>query len=114
MIGTTCLITGAEFLDPVSKRRIHGDLHQLMNILIFNSYGCHWESAEEKPLDANDRAVSCPVFYEAHGQIVFPLEACEFNLAANIYLNKQIEDDKKRGQMRVMIHDLHNPTGKKQ
>ncbi len=114
MIGTTCLITGAEFLDPVSKRRIHGDLHQLLNILIFNSHGCHWESAEANPLTAEDKAVSCPVFYEAHGQIVFPLEASEFNLAANIYLNKQLEDDKKRGQTRVMVHDIYNTPGKKQ
>lgn len=111
MNGAQCLITGCEFLDPVKRMRIHGDLHQLMNVLIFNANGCEWESAEENPLGADEKAVMCPVFYEKNKQIVFPLEMAQFNLAANVYLNDEMDQQKKVAQLRKSIHGGFNGKG---
>lgn len=111
MNGSQCIITGCEFIDPIMKRRIHGDLHQLYNILIFNANGCKWESAEEHSLTAEEKAVLSPVFYEANSQIVFPLASAEFNLAANIYLNNSLDLEKKHSKTMADIRHIH--SGKK-
>lgn len=104
MNSAKCLITGCEFLDPIGKRHIRGDLYQLLNVLIVNASGCEWIDAETTPLPADSRAVMSHDFYEKNGQIVFPLEMAQFNLAANIYLNDQMDAEKaaKKAQRAVM------------
>lgn len=81
-----CLITGADFLDVEGKRWIHGDLHQLLEIMIFNAHGCAWVAADESPLPDDSLAVRCDIFHEVHNIITFPLALCVFNGNAHKYL----------------------------
>lgn len=92
----TCLITGADFLDMNTKRWIHGDLHQLYDILIFNATGCTWTDATVDALPEDSLAVRCDVFYEKNNQIVFPLGLCVFNEAANRFLNNLMRAEEPR------------------
>lgn len=112
MNSVQCLITGCEFLDPIAKRYIHGDLHQMFDILIFNANGCEWIDAEANPLSAEDKAVLCADFYEKNGQIVFPLQLAQFNLAANLYLNQAMDAEKARAQAQKAIRGAINGSRK--
>lgn len=90
-----CIITGADFLDPVQKKYIHGDLFQMGDMLIFNGGKNVWVDAVAKPLPPASLAVMCEEFFERQGVIVFPLLLCQFNLAANLHLNKQMDEQDK-------------------
>lgn len=89
--GSRRILTDVVFLDPINRRKIKGELHQLLDILILDAKKGEWENAVDRPLLATDMAVQCAVFYEKNGQVVFPLGACEFNLAANMMLNKLMQ-----------------------
>jgi hypothetical protein len=109
MNSVQCLITGCNFVDPIGQKWIHGDLHQLMDILIFNAHGCEWQF---EPMEPGDMAVLCPDFYEKHGQIVFPLALSQFNLAANMYINDMIEKEKARSKVRQAMSGGFNGNKK--
>lgn len=96
MSTSQCLITGADFLDVERQRWIHGDLHQLLDILIFNATGCAWVAAIESPLPEGSMAVRCDVFFEKNNVLVFPLALSNFNEEANRYLNKLIKAEQSQ------------------
>lgn len=108
MNSVQCLITGCEFLDPITQRYIRGDLHQLFDTLIVNASGCEWVDAVTTPLSADSKAVLCADFYEKNGQIVFPLQLAQFNLAANIYLNKAMDEAKELAKAQRAIRGAIN------
>lgn len=95
-VNGICLITGADFLDPAGRRWIHGDLHQLLNILIFNAAGCKWIDGEETPLDSESLAVYSTVFFERNNTIVFPIELAVFNNNAHEFLVKDLNKTESR------------------
>lgn len=84
--GSTELVKGIRFF--AGHAWIQGDLHQLLNVLILDATGNTWKTKAEHPLSADDMLIRAPVWYEANSLLVFPLELAEFNLAANILLNK--------------------------
>ena len=88
----TCLITGADFLDVTQDRWIHGDLHQFIDVLIFNANGCEWHPCADVPLPGDSLAVKAPIYYEKNKQIVFPILLAEFNEAAHAFLTKNLRE----------------------
>jgi hypothetical protein len=104
MNSVKCLITGCNFVDPIGQKWIHGDLHQLLDILIFNANGCEWQF---EPMVTTDMAVLCPDFYEKNNQIVFPLQLAQFNLAANMYVNGMLEREKEQAKLARNIANMH-------
>lgn len=93
---TQCLITGCDFLDVEQKRWIHGDLHQMFNILIFNASGCEWYDCIDTPMNPENRMVRAEQFYEKNNVIVFPLELSAFNDVAHKFLLGKIKDEEKQ------------------
>lgn len=92
-----CIITGCTFVDSDNLRAIRGDLHQLMDILIFNASGCEWfDVSEAKPLKESDMMVRASRFYEKNSVIVFPLMIAQFNDVAHEYLVKSIRDEQSQ------------------
>ncbi len=97
MIQSQCLITGCDFLDAENLRYIHGDLHQLFNVLIFNASGCKWMAVSEKePMNPEHRMVRALGFYEKNNVIVFPLEFAQFNEVAHKFLASMIKLEEKQ------------------
>jgi len=92
----SCIITGCEFLDVVNKRWIHGDLHQLVDILIFNAKGCGWLDCVDSPLDPEAKMVRCEVYFEKNEMLVFPLAMSAFNDVAHKYLIDTIRKEEKQ------------------
>lgn len=94
-----CIITGCNFLDVTQKRWVHGDLHQLLNILVFNANGCIWQFCVDEPMPEDECCVRCDIFYEKNNVLVFPLELSQFNYAANKYLNESMRLEELAGPL---------------
>jgi len=88
-MSNTLVLEACEFLDAENKRAIHGDLHQIFDVLIFYASGCSWYSvSEEFPLPQDLPMVRAPHYYEGGKQIVFPLGLAAFNEVAHKTLVK--------------------------
>lgn len=88
-----CLITGCELFDHGSGRSLHGDLHALESVYIFNGVlnddvEAKWEYKSEPP-DASKRTLlinSGTHFFERRGVIVVSTKDANLNVAALNYL----------------------------
>jgi len=85
-----CLITGADFFDASHERWIHGDLHQLLDTMIFDATGCQWYQTAQRPLPEGSLTITAEHFYEKNNVLVFPLQLTLFNDHANRYLNEML------------------------
>ena len=96
MSNGQCLITGCDFLDEAQNRWVHGDLHQFFDCLIFNYAGCQWQHNATENLNAEEKIVKCPNFFEKNNLLIFPLALSQFNLTANAYLTEMMAKEAKR------------------
>jgi hypothetical protein len=108
-----CLITGADFLDTDHQRWIHGDLHQLLDTMIFDATGCQWNYVAEKPLPESSMTLRADHFHEKNNVLSFPLQLTLFNDNANNYLTEMLNKvEKDLGPMiSVIMVDLGKPNG---
>lgn len=90
MNSLKCLIDGADFVDQENDRWIHGSLHQLYDIMIFDMKDNIWRSLSEHPLNPNAKAMRAQFFSDINGLIIFPLLMTEFNSNANRFLNENL------------------------
>lgn len=90
-MNSIVLVTGINFVHPISGAWIRGDLHQLAMILIVNTAGCEWQHTRFD--GEEDRAVSSGLFYEKGGQIVFPVDTAQFNVAARDYIQNSFDNE---------------------
>ena len=104
MNNSQCILTGANFLDVTGKRWIHGDLHQLGDIMIFNASGCEWVPCEEILFPEEEKGLYSEFFYEKNYQIVFPLATTCFNEAAHKFLTAGM-DAESIGLPRIFTFD---------
>lgn len=82
----TCLITGCDL--EMNGKHIHGDLHVIGNVYVFNSFGCEWVYTPAPSSGKIVKILDTRGMYEAHGTIVIPTDHCILNKNASEYIGR--------------------------
>lgn len=89
----TCLITGCALNDLAHSRTVHGDLHCLTGVYIFNAVLDHGEAAWQEDTLAGDHALALtwtgPEGFERRGVIVIPMTSAHLNPRAQSYVTRE-------------------------
>jgi hypothetical protein len=90
------LIELCHFVDPETKRRTLGSLHQILDILIFDGSGHPWIDATESPMPEDEMGIMAKVCHAQGAMLVIPLAFAEFNSPAFKFLTSKMKAEESQ------------------